>query len=414
MNRLHLLVCAFGLLSGSLILPDPLLAADSLDDIYAMADRKEFDPALKRLNTFLAEHPQDAQGRFLKGLILTETKQREQAIAVFQQLSKDFPELPEPYNNLAVLYAEQGHFDRAQEALTQAVKAHPNYATAHENLGDIHAKMASQSYARALKLNQGNQVLASKLNKVKTLFAEGHAETQATTAKQGQAASAAGKSPTAPAKGATPTPTTLAQAEPAKSEAAPPKPAMPTPPESAAAPAATKSAAEASNKSAEAAAATISSTPPAAPTATEGAKPETPAPEPDAEAAAKKSEEPVAKPDPNSANEVKQVVLDWAAAWSAKEIDRYIDIYSPRFQPILKNLKTREAWEKNRREVIGKAGSINIHVSDLQITMLNANRAQATFQQNYTAKNYRDRVKKTLSLERENQSWKIVREYANE
>ncbi|MBF0273279.1 MAG: tetratricopeptide repeat protein [Magnetococcales bacterium] len=414
MNRLYLLVCAFGLLSGSFLLPAPLLAAESLDDIYAMADRKEFDTALKRLNTFLNEHPQDAQGRFLKGLILTETKQRDQAITVFQQLSKDFPELPEPYNNLAVLYAEQGHFDKAQEALTQAVKAHPNYATAHENLGDIHAKMASQSYARALKLNQGNQVLASKLNKVKTLFSEGHAEAP-TAAKPGQATPSAnaGKSQGAPAKGAGHA-TTLAQAEGAKSDNAPPKPVMPTQPEGNNG-AASKSASEPAKSGDGSKSVDSAPTGGAATSAVaEGAKPESPAAESAAAAPPQKAEEPAKKPDPNSANEVKQVVLDWAAAWSAKETDRYIDIYSPRFQPIAKNLKTREAWEKNRREVIGKAGSINIHVSDLQITMLNENRAQATFQQNYTAKNYRDRVKKTLSLERENQTWKIVREYANE
>ncbi|MBF0417947.1 MAG: tetratricopeptide repeat protein, partial [Magnetococcales bacterium] len=188
MNRSRPFVRALGIIFG-LLLTFPVVAAESLDEIYAIADRKDFDTALKRLNQFLTDHPQDAQARFLKGLILTETKQRDQAISVFQQLSKDFPELPEPYNNLAVLYAEQGQFEKAQEALNQAVKAHPNYATAHENLGDIHAKMASQAYARALKLNPGNNALTGKLNKVKTLFTE---SAEQPSAKAGQVKSQSG------------------------------------------------------------------------------------------------------------------------------------------------------------------------------------------------------------------------------
>ncbi|MBF0629138.1 MAG: tetratricopeptide repeat protein, partial [Magnetococcales bacterium] len=230
MKHLRLFACIFSVLA-SLMWSGNAQTADTLDEIYAIVDRKEFDTALKRLNLYLTQHPRDAQGRFLKGLILTETRQREQAIEVFLQLSKDFPELPEPYNNLAVLYAEQGHFDKAQEALTQAVKAHPNYATAHENLGDIHAKLASQSYARALKLNQGNTVLAGKLNKVKTLFAESQGETHAkqngavTTAKAttrtepthtAQAETPKPHAPAAPAQAETPkpqTPAAPAQAE---------------------------------------------------------------------------------------------------------------------------------------------------------------------------------------------------------
>ncbi|MBF0341371.1 MAG: tetratricopeptide repeat protein [Magnetococcales bacterium] len=456
MNLLRLAVRAvalFGLLGGAFLTSVPAFAGESLDEIYAIADRKEFDTALKRLNLFLTEHPQDAQGRFLKGLILTETRQRDQAIAVFQQLSKDFPELPEPYNNLAVLFAEQGQFDKAQEALNQAVKAHPNYATAHENLGDIHAKMASQAYSRALKLNQGNIVLANKLNKVKTLFNEGNMEGQASRPAQASGTTA-GKPATPPTKtmakselprtGAPPaasdnisakkpaapsaqaTPAAQPEAQPAKSSPpqVEPQPASQSEaqgvkPASQPAQAETQPVKPASLPDSQPAQIKPETEPakarePATPAQTAAAEPakpdaraQTPVAEPSRDAADKKG-------DAAAANDVKQAVLDWAAAWSAKSLDQYVGSYSVRFQPLSKTLKNRDAWEKNRREVIGKAGSIHIHVSDLRITMLNENRAQATFQQNYTANNYRDRVKKTLSLERESQGWKIVREYANE
>jgi len=88
--------------------------------------------------------------RFNKGLILTEQKKVPDAIRIFSSLSEDYPDLPEPYNNLAVLYASQGQYEKARDALEAAIRTHPSYSTAHENLGDIYAKMASQAYGKAL------------------------------------------------------------------------------------------------------------------------------------------------------------------------------------------------------------------------------------------------------------------------
>ncbi|MBF0180152.1 MAG: tetratricopeptide repeat protein [Magnetococcales bacterium] len=375
MNRLRVILSAMGFIAC--LAPVAPAAAEGLDDIYALADRKEFDTALKKLNTYLAEHPQDAQGRFLKGLIFTETKQYDQAIGVFTQLNKDYPELPEPYNNLAVLYAERGQFEKAQEALAQAVKAHPNYATAHENLGDIHAKMASQAYARAMKLNPNNATLTSKFNRVKTLFTD-------STAGQEPAKSAAITPPPVPRKEAEKETPAAAASTPKPTAVAPPPP--PPPP-----PAVKESAAEPK---------------PAAPKESAEAKP--------AVETGKPGQPGVTSDQAKSQHEVQQAIRAWAAAWSAKNIDQYLAAYSPRFQPFAKSLKSRADWEKNRREVIGRAGSIQIQVADLQVNLLNDHRAQVSFTQNYTSKNFRDVVKKSLSMEREENGWKIVREYADE
>jgi len=61
--------------------------------------------------------------------------------------------MPEPYNNLAVLYAAEGQERKAAEALEQAIRTNPSYTTAHENLGDLYARMASEAYAKALQLD---------------------------------------------------------------------------------------------------------------------------------------------------------------------------------------------------------------------------------------------------------------------
>ena len=147
--------------------------SDELQDASQLFKQGQLDRALDRVDTYLKGRPKDARGRFLKGLILAEQNKPNDAIKVFSELTQDFPELPEPYNNLAVLYASQGQYDKARASLEMAIRTHPSYATAHENLGDIYAKMASQAYDKALQLDKGNTAAQTKLNLIKDLFPAG-------------------------------------------------------------------------------------------------------------------------------------------------------------------------------------------------------------------------------------------------
>jgi tetratricopeptide (TPR) repeat protein len=123
----------------------------------------QYDRALERVEAHLAARPKDARGRFLKGMILTAQKKPAEAMKIYLALTHDYPELPEPYNNLAVLHAAQGQYDQARLALEMAVRADPAYAPAHENLGDIYVRMAAQSYDRAAKLDKNNRTAPRKL-----------------------------------------------------------------------------------------------------------------------------------------------------------------------------------------------------------------------------------------------------------
>jgi tetratricopeptide (TPR) repeat protein len=143
---------------------------DALQDANQLFKQGQFDRALERVEVHLKANPKDARGRFLKGLIFTEQRKPNEAIKVFSELTEDYPELPEPYNNLAVLYASQGQYEKARSALEMAIRTHPSYATAHENLGDIYAKMASQAYDKALQIDKGNAPLQTKLNLIKDIF----------------------------------------------------------------------------------------------------------------------------------------------------------------------------------------------------------------------------------------------------
>ncbi len=144
--------------------------ADDYEDAARLLGQGKHAAALKKIDKAIAADAQNARARFLKGLILTEQNQTAAAIRVFVSLTRDYPELPEPYNNLAVLYAAQGQYDRARESLEMAIRTHPSYTVAHENLGDVYAKMASEAYDKALSLDRSNQTAQTKLALIHDLF----------------------------------------------------------------------------------------------------------------------------------------------------------------------------------------------------------------------------------------------------
>ncbi|MEF8716525.1 MAG: tetratricopeptide repeat protein [Candidatus Accumulibacter necessarius] len=141
--------------------------ADSLSDAQRLMKQGDPSRALEAIEVHVASKPDDAQGRFTKGLILAEMGRPAEAIAVFGKLVEDYPELPEPYNNLAVLYAQQKQYDKARTALEMAIRIHPAYATAFENLGDLHSRLASQAYEKALQLDPSRRMTQSKLTRLR-------------------------------------------------------------------------------------------------------------------------------------------------------------------------------------------------------------------------------------------------------
>ncbi|NIR22409.1 MAG: tetratricopeptide repeat protein [Gammaproteobacteria bacterium] len=147
-------------------------SADPLKNVKELLRSGQYDKALPRLEAFLQSNPKHAEARFLKGLALAERGESERAQDVFLALTDDYPELPEPHNNLAVLYAAKGEFTLARASLLQAISNRPNYATAHENLGDIYARMAGIAYGKALELDDANQTARVKLAMVQELFSE--------------------------------------------------------------------------------------------------------------------------------------------------------------------------------------------------------------------------------------------------
>jgi Flp pilus assembly protein TadD len=158
--------------------------ADDYADVSRLMRAGQFAEAMTKVDQYLATKPRDPQMRFFKGVIQTETGKTNDAIATFTKITEDYPELPEPYNNMAVLYAGQSQFDKARAALEMAIRTNPSYATAHENLGDVYARLASQAYSKALQLDGGNAAVPPKLALIRNLFsADAKAQTQPQAAK---------------------------------------------------------------------------------------------------------------------------------------------------------------------------------------------------------------------------------------
>src|SRR5688572_29597530 len=283
-----LIALLFGLFTAAAAIAQ----SDELQDASQLLKQGQLDRAMERVDGYLKSRPKDARGRFLKGLILAEQNKPNDAIKIFTELTQEFPELPEPYNNLAVLYASQGQYDKAREALEMAIRTHPSYATAHENLGDIYAAMARQAYDKALELDKGNQSARTKMQLIRELLPARPGDDPApVSAPTSGAAASAAAAPTA-ASGMTDN--GPAATEPAGAASAPIE-----------APGGTNqgAAAGAPGPAAEATAPAAAVSPPN--------RTATPAPTEDRTKA------------------VLQTVEDWAMAWSRGDADAYLSFYAP-------------------------------------------------------------------------------------
>jgi tetratricopeptide (TPR) repeat protein len=343
--------------------------ADSIQEAEQLLRLKQPQQALEKIDLYLAQRPRDPQGRFFKGLILTELGKIPEATSVFQKLTEDYPELPEPYNNLAVLYAQQKQYDKAKTALEMAIRTHPSYAVAHENLGDIYARMATQAYDRALQLDSSNKAAQSKLNLIREMVGNGSRGNQKPRA-IAPIAAAPSTAPAAPAPAAPPAPS------------APPAPTAPA-------------------KQAEAAKPAEAPKPPAPAAAAPAPAPAAALPAAPAKAAA-----PAAAVPP--VTELTRTVQDWAAAWSRKDVKGYLGHYAADFK--VPDGKPRSAWEAERRSRIAKPGAIEVRVENVKVKSVAADRADATFRQHYKAVGLKTSTTKTLTLVRRDGRWLIQQE----
>jgi tetratricopeptide (TPR) repeat protein len=136
---------------------------DATPDADTSIQQKNWNAALTQLDARIAQNPRDAQAKFKRATVLARLNRDDDAIAAFTELTQTYPELPEPYNNLAALYAKQGRYSEARAALETATKASPGYGLAYENLGDLYLRLADQAYRRAQSLGRASGTTQQRL-----------------------------------------------------------------------------------------------------------------------------------------------------------------------------------------------------------------------------------------------------------
>lgn len=133
----------------------PMTPSQVTDRISAMMDGGRYAEALEIIDKRVAQREaemaigSDVQLLFLRGRALAGLGRDDDAIEHYLNMTTLYPELPEPWNNLAVEYVKQGKLDMAYDALQMALSANPNYATARANLGWVQLMQARQSFESA-------------------------------------------------------------------------------------------------------------------------------------------------------------------------------------------------------------------------------------------------------------------------
>jgi ketosteroid isomerase-like protein len=364
----------------------PVWTADPMYEISQLLKKGKKEQALEQIDAYLSSQPKDAWGRnitqmrFLKGTLLAEQKRTGEAIQIFLKLTQDYPDLPEPYNNLAVLYAAKGHPEEARAVLEKALRTDPAYATAYRNLNEIYAQLASQAYDHTLQASKGGQPAPALIKELCDNF--GRMANQSVGRKQasgGEISMVRDISKFRTSAGAPPSKVDIDEMA-----------VAPGPPESSLPLAFTDPAAKPAPQ--------VSGVVVAA--------------KPDAVTKAVTSHETaVTTPQQASPGEEKAVlavVQAWAGAWSHKKVGAYLAFYSRDFRA--PNSQSRSEWAKLRHERIERPKSIRVTVDMPKVAVVDATHATVSFRQGYRSDDLQTSTRKTLLMVKQGGEWLIQEE----
>lgn len=337
--------------------------AATLSDITQLHRTGKADQALAELDAYLAALPKGSwgrnvtQARFLKGIILAEQKRTAEAIQVFSRLTLDYPDLPEPYNNLAAIYIAQGKYEAARDTLERAMHIDPTYAAMHANLDDVYAKLSAQAYESSLRDTAGK----SAPERLKELC-----DNYGSMARQASGRKIAPRADNDVHL--------LPEIQSGRTAAAKPPAHIDI----------DEMAMESPDTSPQRAQAT-----PAASTAT-----------------------PVKLEPVKNAAADQQAILaalrGWVHAWSSRNVEAYLAYYAPDFK--LPAGTSRAAWTAQRRERISKPKSIRVTAEAPQVTVADSSHARVSFRQSYRSDTLQSSGRKTLLLVKNGGKWLIQEE----
>lgn len=407
--------------------PCEVLGAEpALDTVRTHLDEGRLDQALQDVQNHLLRHPQDPQGLFLHALIMEKQGRIPDAMHSYEVLIALRPDLPEPYNNMAALLADQGEFDKASEMLQEALRTHPSYASAHQNLGKIYAAMASQAYRQVLgndglplqvRLDPLEELIlkedqpeppvvmaendpAPTTDEQQSVFALLPALPELNQPPEQPDPDQRVKEPRQPDQaGQTGQPVPSEQPEVVAQAVPDSEPKQPAQPQEAQPAGQTPHQASVQRPVQADAASAPDQTDPAPvkqPAASLG------------QAEEQVAEEPKADPATRLTAQLTPRVRAWAQAWADQDVTAYLSFYSDEFQP--RGGVSLAQWREQRKTRVSRPPFINIRLSNIVVTQQDQNTARVVFAQRYRSDVINDEVQKELVFQKENGEWLIIRE----
>ncbi len=163
-------LCAWAMLASSPAAAQPITIPNPAPLIQELLRQGQAAAALGSVNAALTSQPKDAALRFLRGVSLMDLQRDAEAALAFTELAEEYPELADPWNNLALLHVRAGQPERARQALELALRNDPSHRTARLNLGEVYLMLAAQSWQAAADIAALEPAQLRRLNAVRELL----------------------------------------------------------------------------------------------------------------------------------------------------------------------------------------------------------------------------------------------------
>ena len=150
--------------------PFKALSVDQYSDaVDARAAKGDYEGALDIIAKALAKNPKSVQLRFQRCVVLEKSGDTEAARRELNQFTAMYPEIPEPYNNLAAIESSAGNLDKAEELLKTALRLRPAFRNARINLANLYLVRALTNYKEAQE-QKAEPALAERISTLSRLI----------------------------------------------------------------------------------------------------------------------------------------------------------------------------------------------------------------------------------------------------
>ena len=186
LSRSLLTLCAIlsiaSIASEGSLLPISTASATPMEDLAKNLKPAEFSSRVERLlqeghaadalelaDLGLRDNTRNVRLRFARTVALERLGRSDEAASALRSMIAAYPEVPEPYNNLASIEAARGNYEEALDLLKQVLKINPDFALARKNLGDVYLAFALECYESAAPAFGENEKVQARLRALRRL-----------------------------------------------------------------------------------------------------------------------------------------------------------------------------------------------------------------------------------------------------